>query len=105
MEHRAETMKRRLDPWLSVGLDAWTLGVEASAVIALRALKFAAGGAAAESEAYRMVAEKVAAGLDLQAKAVSGALGYSAAGATVKAVGHYRRRVRSNLRRLRRPGG
>jgi hypothetical protein len=52
-----------------------------------------------------MVAEKVTAGLDLQAKAVSGGLGYSAAGATAKAVGHYRRRVRSNLRRLRRPGG
>lgn len=96
--------KGRLDPWLGVGLDAWTLGVEASAVIGLRALKLAAGGAAAEAEAYRMVAEKVAAGLDLQAKAMSGALGYSPAGATAKAVGHYRRKVRSNLRRLRRSG-
>jgi hypothetical protein len=99
-------MKRsRLDPWIGVGFDAWTLGVEASAVIGLRALKLAAGGAAAEAEAYRMVEEKIAAGLDLQAKAMSGALGYSPAGAAAKTVGHYRRRVRSNLRRLRKGGG
>jgi hypothetical protein len=94
-------MKRRLDPWLSVGFNAWSLGVEASAVIGLRAMTLAAGGTAAEAEAYRMVAEKIAAGLDLQAKAMSGALGYSPAGAAAKAVGHYRRKVRSNLRRLR----
>jgi 3-oxoacyl-ACP reductase-like protein len=94
-----------LDPWLGVGFDAWSLGVEATAVIGLRALKLAVGGAAAEAEAFRMVEEKFAAGLDLQVKAVSGALGYSPAAAAAKAVGHYRRRVRSNLRRLRKGAG
>ncbi|MDB5480467.1 MAG: hypothetical protein JWO83_1520 [Caulobacteraceae bacterium] len=97
--------KGRLDPWLGVGFDVWTLGVEASGVIGLRALKLAAGGAAAEAEAFRMVEEKIAAGFDLQVKAMSGALGYSPAGAAAKAVGHYRRRVRSNLRRLRKGAG
>lgn len=97
--------KGRLDPWLGVGFDVWTLGVEASGVIGLRTLKLAAGGAAAEAEAFRMVEEKIAAGFDLQVKAMSGGLGYSPAGAAAKAVGHYRRRVRSNLRRLRKGAG
>jgi hypothetical protein len=97
--------KGRLDPWIGVGLDAWSLGIEASAVIGLRALKLAVGGAAAETEARLMVVEKIAAGLDLQAKAMSGALGASPAGAAAKTVGHYRRKVRSNLRRLRKAGG
>ena len=97
--------KGRLDPWIGVCFDAWTLGVEASAVIGLRALKLAGGGATAEAEARRMVVEKIAAGLDLQAKAMSGGLGPSPAGAAARTVGHYRRRVKANLRRLRKPGG
>jgi len=97
--------RRRLDPWLGLGIDAWALGVEASTVIGLRTLKFAAGGVAAEAEARRMVSEKVAAGLDLHAKAMRGALGWSPVGATAKTVGHYRRKVRSNLRRLRKGAG
>jgi hypothetical protein len=35
-------------PW--VGFDAWSLGLEASSVIALRALKIAAGGAPADAD-------------------------------------------------------
>jgi hypothetical protein len=31
------------NPWLRIGLDAWSMGFEASAVIGLRALKIAAG--------------------------------------------------------------
>ncbi len=97
--------KGRLDPWIGIGFDAWSLGVEASAVIGLRALRLAAGGAAAEAEAVRMVEEKIVAGLDLQAKAMSGALGYSPTRALAKTLGHYRRRVRSNLRRLHKTAG
>jgi hypothetical protein len=74
--------------------------MEASSVIALRSWKLAAGGAAAETEAKRMVAEKIKAGLALQAMAVTGGLGLSAPGAVKKTVAHYRRKVRANRRRL-----
>ena len=93
-------MARRGNPWLRLGLDAWTLGAESSAVIGLRVMKMAAGGAAAEAEALRMVSEKMEAGLALQTMALTGALGVTPHGAAAKAVAHYRRKVRANRRRL-----
>ena len=45
------------NPWLSFGLKAWQVGLEAQSVIALRMLRLAAGGARAETEASRMVTE------------------------------------------------
>ncbi len=92
----------RRNRWMKLSLDAWSLGLESSAVIGLRAMKFAAGGAAAQIEAERMVTEKVEAGLSLQAKALSGGLGGSATGAAAKTMAHYRRKVRANRRRLAR---
>ena len=47
-----------VDPWISFGLKAWQLGLEAQNVIALRLLRLAAGGARAEAEASRMVTER-----------------------------------------------
>lgn len=94
---------RGRNPWFGIGLDAWSLAFEAGSVVALRTLKLAAGGAAAEAEAARMVAEKVEAGLALQAKAVSGGLGGSPAGAAARTLAHYRRKVRANRRRLSKP--
>ena len=38
------------NPWLRAGFYAWSLGVEAASVIALRTLKIAVGGVAAEAE-------------------------------------------------------
>lgn len=84
----------RPNDWVSLGLDMWLLGLEASAVIGLRTMKLAAGGAAADREAKRMVGEKLSAATSLTQKAVFGQLDAS------EAVAHYRRRVRSNLRRL-----
>jgi hypothetical protein len=88
------------NPWLHFGVTAWSLGVEASSVIALRTLKIAAGGVGAEVEARRMVSEKIEAGLDLQALALAGGLGLSAERAATKMLSHYRRKVRANRRRL-----
>jgi hypothetical protein len=88
------------NPWFRIGFDAWLLGVEASAVIGLRACKIAAGGVAAEAEARLMISEKIEAGWALQGKALSGALGLSAHGATARTLVHYRRKVRANQRRL-----
>ena len=92
--------RRRLNPWLRIGFDAWALGVEASAVIGLRTLKIAAGGAAGEAEARRMVAEKLDAAAQLQTKALTGGLGATGAGMATKTLTHYRRKVRANRRRL-----
>jgi hypothetical protein len=83
------------NPWLRVGLDAWSLGFEASTVIGLRAWKIAAGGAAADTEARRMCSEKLEAGIALQSIAITGGLGTSAPGAASKTISHYRRKVRA----------
>jgi len=88
------------NPWFRVRVNAWSLGMEASSVIALRTLKIAAGGVAAEVEARRMVSEKIEASLALQALALTGGLGLTADGAATKMLAHYRRKVRANRRRL-----
>ncbi|MGA0600284.1 hypothetical protein ACO2Q3_06210 [Caulobacter sp. KR2-114] len=94
-------MKRaRGNPWLGIGLDAWSLGLEASAVIGLRTLKLAQGGADGRAEAERMVSEKVAAAASLQMRALTGGLGGTPASVSARTIAHYRRKVRANRRRL-----
>jgi len=88
------------NPWLHLEASAWSLGIEASSVILLRTMKLAAGGAAAEVEARRMSNEKIEAGLDLHASAMTGRLGLSAQSIASKTLVHYRRKVRANRRRL-----
>lgn len=95
---------RARNPWLRIGLDAWSLGLEASSVIGLRTLKLAAGGPAAGAESRRMVEEKVRAGLEWQTMALTGALGRSPEGAAAKTLAHYRRKTRANQRRLLKGG-
>ncbi|THD64961.1 hypothetical protein [Phenylobacterium sp.] len=92
----------RANPWIGIGFDAWSLAAEATAVIGLRTLLIAQGGARAGAETERMVSEKVAAGLSLQAMALSGALGATPASATARTLAHYRRKVKANHRRLTR---
>ena len=89
-----------INPWLRIGFATWALGAEASMVIGLRLMKLAAGGAAAETEAGRMIGEKVAAAVTLQTRAPTGSLGTNPKDATGKAIAHYRRKVRANRRRL-----
>lgn len=92
--------RKRLNPWVGIGLDAWRLGLDASSVIGLRVLKIAAGGPEGDAESKRMVEEKMQSGLELQAKAFSGGLGSSPEGATSAVLAHYRRKVSANRRRL-----
>jgi len=94
------TRRRKADPWAAVALDAWMLGLDASTVVGLRALKLASGGRAAEAESSRMLNEKVAAVQSWQRLALSGGLGLDAAGAASKTLRHYRRKVKANQRRL-----
>jgi len=93
-------MARSRNPWLSIGFDAWSLGLESSTVIGLRTLKLATGGPAADAESRRMVEEKVRAGLEWQTMALTGGLGLTPQGAAAKTLVHYRRKVRANKRRL-----
>ena len=89
--------------WLSVGVEAWSLGLEAASVIGLRTIAIASGGPAADAEARRMVSEKVDAAVALQTLAVTGGLGFTALGAASKTLTLYRRKVKANRRRLSRP--
>ena len=88
------------NPWPLIGYELWTLGVEAWTVVALRTAILATGGKIAETEARRMVAEKVAAGLSLQSLALTGGLGATAPTAVKKATALYRGKVRANRKRL-----
>jgi hypothetical protein len=85
---------------MRLGLDARSLGIEASSAIGLRPLRIAGGGAVARHEIEPMVNEKVDAALQLQARALTGGLGGTPQSATGRTLAHYRRKVRSNRRRL-----
>ncbi len=92
--------RRQTNRWLGIGFDAWSLGFEASAVMGLRALKIAQGGAAGQAEAERMVSEKVDAAMALQVRALTGGLGATPASVAARTIAHYRRKVKANRRRL-----
>jgi hypothetical protein len=90
----------RRNAWLFAGYDLWVLGMEAAAVMTMRGMKVAAGGAAAEAEMLRMITEKMQAGLELQALAMRGGLGQTMPDVVSRTTKHYRSRVRANHRRL-----
>ena len=77
--------------------------LDANAVVAMRLMRLASGGAVAQREAQRMVTEKCLALAQAQttsaAKMMAGA---GVAGATKSASDVYRRKVRANRRRLAR---
>jgi hypothetical protein len=76
------------------GFDAWT-------VVGLRMAKLAVGGPAATLEAQRMITEKTAAAVEAQfAMGMAFAKGATHRAAGRKAYAGYRRRVRSNRKRL-----
>jgi len=76
------------------GFDVWS-------VMGLRMAKFAIGGPAAAVEAQRMISEKTAAAMEAQfTMGLALAKGSTHQAAGRKAYAGYRRRVRSNRRRL-----
>ncbi len=82
-------------------IDAATLGFEAQSVIAMRLLKIAAGGPAADAECELMVAEKFAAAASAQDAATAAlADGESFHTAAARALAPVRRRVHANHVRL-----
>ena len=79
--------------WYKLGMDATMLAIESQQVIGLRLIALAAGGAAGQAEAQRMVTEKVAAAGEAALMVATGA-------STAKVIAGYRRKVRANARRL-----
>ena len=86
----------------TLGIDAWLLGAEAMGVIAQRSALIALGGAKAQLEAERMVAEKAAAAWDLGLALATGGLGARPETVARRTLEHYGKRVHANSRRLSR---
>jgi hypothetical protein len=95
------TAMRTWNAWFALSSEAALLGLEAQHVIALRLIRLAAGGALAESEAGRMIAEKVEAVGEAQvAAAIAAMKGGNSNQVAKKALGVYKKRIRGNRRRL-----
>ena len=89
-----------LNNWIAFSWEAARLGWEAQSVILLRMMKL---GAPSRVEAHRMVQEKIAAvGEAVTAAASAAASAGSPSTAARKVLRVYKKRVRSNKRRLSR---
>jgi hypothetical protein len=91
-----------LNPWIGLTLKAMQVGFDTQNVIFLRVMRLSAGGARGQSEARRMVSEKIAS-LEAQAAAVLGIIaGRNEAVVAGQVIRGLQKRVRANKRRLSR---
>jgi hypothetical protein len=89
--------------WCALSLQTAKLGWEAQGVMALRVMRMATQPARSQTEARRMVTEKVAALGEAQAAAVAAVMkGGKNHRVAKKVLGVYKKRVRANRRRLTR---
>ena len=89
--------------WCALSMQAARLGWETQSVIALRLMRLAAQGPGNQTEARRMVTEKVAALVEAQAAAAAATIkGGQSHRVAKKVLGVYKKRVRANKRRLTR---
>ena len=87
--------------WCALSLQATRLGWEAQSVIALRMMRLATQSAGSQTEARRMVTEKVAALAEAQTAAATAVIkGGKSHRVAKKVLGVYKKRVRANRRRL-----
>jgi hypothetical protein len=94
---------RARNPWLGVAFDAAQMATEAQQVIWLRLMKVSGGARDVRDEMRLMAGEKPAAFLDAHLAAASAfASGRKDHVAAKQALAVYRKKVRANLRRLRR---
>lgn len=90
-------------PWVDLSFQSMRLGWEAQNVVALRLMRFALNPSESRSEADRMVREKFATMVEAHAAATAAAvMGAKPDRVAKKAIAVYRKRVRSNRRRLAR---
>jgi hypothetical protein len=88
--------------WFALAYKAAQLGFDAQHVITLRLMRLASGGASAQTEAKRMISEKPAALLEAQIAAATTLGGGKSNSAAKKVLDVYKKRVRTNRRRLTR---
>jgi hypothetical protein len=93
-------MAKHRNSWMSLSLDAWSMGVEAQQVIGLRLAKMALGGAGAADEATLMVSEKMQTAMATQGAAVLALMSGQAGAIPARTLVAYRRKVSANRRRL-----
>jgi hypothetical protein len=86
--------------WFGLSVSAARLSIESQAVIGLRLMRLAAGGAHAEAEAVRMFSEKAAAMVEAQFDLARGLMTGRAHLGPKRTLALYRKRVRANRRRL-----
>ena len=88
--------------WYPLSLQAARLAWEAQSVMALRCMQIAAESTRGrQTEAHRMMTEKIAALAEAQVAAASAAMkGGSSRQVTKRALGVYKKRVRRNKRRF-----
>ena len=87
--------------WFALSLQTAKLGWEAQGVMALRVMRMATQPARSQTEARRMVTEKVAALGEAQAVAAAAVIrGGKSHRVAKKVLGVYGKRVRANRRRL-----
>jgi hypothetical protein len=95
VDGQAQSKGDTLNPWWKYSRDLTLAGFEAQRVIALRLMKLAAGGPAADAEAHKMVAEKLAASAEAASTLATG-------GSPQKVLRRYRTIMRANEQRLTR---
>jgi len=87
--------------WFALSMQTAKLGWEAQGVMALRVMRMATQPAHSQTEARRMVTEKVAALGEAQAAAATAVIkGGKSHRVAKKVLGVYKKRVRANRRRL-----
>jgi hypothetical protein len=88
------------NPWIKLGFDMWTLGIQAASVVTLRMLKIGTGGPVGAAEARRMVTERIESGFAVQVMTLSDEFPVTARDAARKTLVHHGRKARANIRPL-----
>jgi hypothetical protein len=92
------------DPWITLGIRVFQLGIEAQSVMALRIMRLASGDARGQDELNRMVVEKMTALAEAQMAAATAIMnGHKDHVVARRALTVFRKRVRDNRRRLSQP--
>jgi hypothetical protein len=100
-ENKMSNPMQMWNDWCALSVQAARLGWEAQGVIALRVMRMATQPAHSQTEARRMVTEKVAALGEAQAVATAASMkGGKSNRVAKKVLGVYGKRVRANRRRL-----
>ena len=92
------------DPWITLGMRVFQLGLEAQSVMALRIMRLASGDARGQDELNRMVVEKLTALAEAQMAVATAIMnGQKDHVVARRALTVFRKHVRDNKRRLSQP--